>query len=137
MKSKILRGLRSVGAVLAGFLVITLGTVFTFEVVLDGIGFFKSSPTELAIATVGALASGLAGGLVAARLAGRHPLWHAAGLAVPIGIDTTSIIASAGPTSDPLWFDLGGSAMLLLGALIAGYFVEAKGRSHKTSPEPG
>lgn len=129
MMSTILSGLRSVGAVLAGFLVIALGTVITFEVVLGGIGFYKSTPTELAIATVGALASGLAGGLVAARLGGRHPLRHAAGLAVPIALDTFSIVVSAGPDSDPLWFDLGGSAMLLLGALVAGYLADVKRRS--------
>jgi len=72
MKSKILRGLRSLAAVLAGFVVIGVGTILTFEVVLGGIGFYKSSPTELVI-----------------------------------------------------------------GALIAGYLVQTKGRSRKTSPEPG
>lgn len=137
MKSKILRGLRSLAAVLAGFVVVVVGTILTFEVVLGGIGFYKSSPTELVIATIGALASGFAGGLVAARLAGRHPLWHAAGLAVPIGLDTASFLASRSPASDPLWFDLGGSATLVLGALIAGYLVRTRGRSRKTSLEPG
>ena len=84
MKSTFLSGLRSLFAVVAGFLVIALGTTLTFEVWLGGIGFHKSGPTELALATVGALASGLAGGLVAALVAGRRPLLHAAALLVPI-----------------------------------------------------
>ncbi len=62
MKSTFLSGLRSLFAVVAGFLVIALGTTLTFTVWLGGIGFHKSGPTELALATVGALASGLAGG---------------------------------------------------------------------------
>lgn len=74
MPPKILSALRSVGAVLVGFAVITIGTVLTFTVLLDGVGYHESSLTELAIATIGALAAGLEGGFVAARLAARHPL---------------------------------------------------------------
>lgn len=116
-------GLRSFGAVLAGFAVIILGTVFTFTVLARNFGYYTSSPLELVIGTAGALASGLVGGAVAAWLSARYPLRHAAGLAVPIALDTASIVAAAGPESDPLWFDLGGSAILLVGALVGGYLV--------------
>ena len=136
MTPTIRSGLRSVGAVLSGFVVITLGTVVTFKFLVDDFGYYTSGPAELVIATIGALASGVAGGLVAGRLAVRHPLWHAAALAVPIALDTASIIASAGPGSDPLWFDLGGSATLLLGALVGGYLVAAKGRASENRPLP-
>ena len=129
MTPTIRSGLRSVGAVLAGFAIITLGTVFTFAVLVEDFGYMTSGPAELLIGTLGALASGVAGGLVAGRLAATHPLGHAAALAVPIALDTASIVASAGPGSDPLWFDLGGSAILLLGALVGGYLVATKGRS--------
>jgi hypothetical protein len=120
MTSAIRSALRSIGAVLAGFAVIALGTLFTFTVLVGDFGYATSGPIELMIGTLGALASGLAGGLVAARLAATHPLRHAAALAVPIALDTASIVASAGPESDPLWFDLGGSAILLLGAVVGG-----------------
>lgn len=134
--SKILSVLRSVGAVVAGFAVIAVGTVLTFEVLLDGISYHGSSLAELAIATVGALASGLAGGFVAARLAPRYPLRHAVALAIPISLDTASILASSA-SSDPWWFDLGGSATLLLGAVVAGYLVTRKPFSPTASAQPG
>ena len=122
-------GLRSVGAVLVGFAVLTLGTIITFTVLVDDFGYHTSGPADLGIGMIGALASGLAGGIVAGLLAARHPLRHAAALVVPIALDTASIIASAGPGSDPLWFDLGGSATLLAGALAGGYMIAARARA--------
>ena len=134
MKSTFLSGLRSFFAVIAGFLVITLGTTLTFAVWLGGIGFHESDPTELALATGGALASGFAGGLVAALLAGRRPLLHAAALLVPIALDTGSIVLF-GRSLDPAWFDLGGGATLALGALAAGYLIETKQRTRRPAPQ--
>ena len=128
MTSTLVSVLRSVGAVFAGFAVITLGTVVTFTVLVEDFGYHTSSPIELLIGTIGALASGVAGGLLTARLAASHPVRHAAALVVPIALDTASIIASAGPGSDPLWFDVGGSAILLLGALVGGLLIATRGR---------
>ncbi len=136
MTSTIRSVLRSAGAVLAGFAVITLGTVFTFEVLVDDFGYYTSGPTDLVICTIGALVSGLAGGFVAGRLAARHPLQHAAALVVPIALDTASIVASAGPSSDPLWFDLGGSATLLLGALLGGCLSAARAGAFESRSSP-
>lgn len=132
MKSRAVQILRSLAAVIAGYLVIVAGTVLTFETMLGGIGYTKSSPTELALATLGALVSGLAGGMTAAWLAGRRPFLHAVGLLVPLGLDTAYVIFS-GISSDPVWFDLGGSATLVVGALLGGYVVE----SLKASPAAG
>lgn len=137
MTSTLRSGLRSVGAVLAGFAVITAGTVFTFTVLVADFGYRSSSPAELAIGALGALVSGLAGGALTAALAARRPLLHAAGLGVPIALDTASIVASAGPGSDPLWFDLGGSAILLVGALLGGgLYVARATRSQARSIRP-
>lgn len=135
MMSKILSALRSVGAVLAGFAVITVGTVLTFTVLLDGISYHESSLSELAIGAIGALASGLAGGFVAARLAARYPLRHANALAIPISLDTASILVS-NSSSDPWWFDLGGSAILLFGAVVAGYLLKTSRQPHEASVQP-
>jgi hypothetical protein len=121
--------LRSIGAVLAGFAVIALGTVFTFTVLTSDFGYYTSGPAELMIGTLGALVSGLAGGMLSARLSATHPLRHSGALIVPIALDTASIITSAGPESDPLWFDLGGSAILLLGAVVGGYLVVRRWRT--------
>jgi len=86
----------------------------------------RGATRDLLLGTLGAVVSGLAGGLVAAWLAASHPLRHAAALAIPIALDTATIIARATPESDPLWFDLGGSATLLVSALVGGYFVAAR-----------
>lgn len=136
MKSTIRSVLRSVGAVFAGFAVITLGTVLTFKVLLDNFGYYTSGPIDLVIGTVGALVSGLAGGFVAGRLAARYPFQHAAALVVPIALDTASIVASAGPDSDPLWFDIGGSATLLLGALLGGCLAAVRAGSLESRSSP-
>ena len=111
---------------MAGFAVITLGTVLTFTVLVPDFGYSTSSASDLLLGTLGAVISGLAGGLVAAWLAANHPLRHAAALAIPIALDTATIIAKAGPESDPLWFDLAGSATLLVSGLVGGYFVATK-----------
>ena len=87
MKTTILSVLRSIGAVIAGFAVIVVGTVLTFEVLVPDFGY-ASGLAVLVIGTLGALVSGFGGGLVAGRLAAHHPLRHAAGLAIPIGLDT-------------------------------------------------
>ena len=123
--STFLRSLRSVAAVLAGYVVIVLGTILTLEVWLGGIGWAKSSRNELVLATVGTLVSGIAGGLVAAWLAGRRPFQHAVAVLIPIAFDTANILWT-GISPDPVWFDLGGSMTLVAGALIGGYLLKTK-----------
>jgi hypothetical protein len=115
--------LRSVGAVIAGFAVITLGTLFTFLVLVPDFGYYTGSTWDLTLGTVGALLSGIGGGWVAARLAARRPLLHAAALVIPIGLDTASFLSTAGPGADPVWFDLAGSPILWAGALMGGWWV--------------
>ena len=136
MTSPIRSILRSVGAVVAGFAVIAVGTAFTFTVLAPDFGYSTSGASDLVLGTLGAVASGLAGGLVAAWLAANHPLRHAAALAIPIALDTATIIAKAGPGSDPLWFDLGGSSTLLASALVGGYFVATRSSARKTRTAP-
>ena len=121
--------LRSVGAVIAGFAVITAGTLFTFLVLVPDFGYYTTSLRGLALGTLGALVAGIGGGWLAARLAASHPLRHAAALAIPIGLDTASFLSTAGPGADPVWFDLGGSATLLVGALVGGYLVTTRERA--------
>ena len=120
---RFLPALRSLLAIVAGYLAIALCNVVTLELLLGGIGWTESSPGELAVATVGAVIAGLVGGYVAARVAGRKPLLHAAGVLIPLAFDTVYVIAS-GISADPLWFDLGGSFTLMAACLLAGYLLE-------------
>ncbi len=120
MANRVLSSLRSVLAVLAGYVVIALGTTLTFEVLLGGISYHTSSAGVLALASVGAFLSGLCGGLVAAGIAGRTPVLHAVGVLIPITLDTTYVIFS-GISNDPIWFDLVGSGTLMAAAVLGGY----------------
>lgn len=124
MMPKLLQAFRSLIAVLAGYLVIAVGTTLTFEALLDGGFGYHSSPKVLVLGTLGALLSGIAGGAVAALAADCYPLRHAAAVAIPIALDTASVLSS-GPAKDPIWFDLGGSLTLVIGALIGGWLLVA------------
>ena len=136
MTSKLLRGLRSVGAVIAGYLVIAVGTTLTFETWLGGIGYYKSTPAVLALATVGAFLSGLAGGVVAAWLGDRRPLLHATAVLVPLTLDTAYVLFS-GISNDPFWFDLGGGATLMVAAVLGGFLIQTFQRGSRADPLPG
>lgn len=129
MRNAVLRVVRSLVAVVAGYMVIVAGTVLAFEVWLGGIGYYKSSFPVLAVASLAALAVGLAGGYVAAWIGGRAPVLHAAGVLVPIILDTTYVISS-GVSRDPIWYDLVGASTLMVAAILGGFVrqVISKGR---------
>ena len=120
MRNRVLRAARSLAAVVAGYAVIVAGTTLAFEVWLGGIGYYKSSTPVLAVASLAAFASGSAGGYVAAWLGGRPHLLHAAGVLLPLIIDTTYVVTS-GVSSDPLWYDLVGALTLMAAAITGGY----------------
>jgi len=77
---RLYKGIRSAAAAIAGYVVIVLGIILTLEVWFGGVGFHKSSPRILTLATVGALISGFAGGPAAAWLGRWRHLLHAATL---------------------------------------------------------
>ena len=133
MRGPVLRALRSVAAVLAGYAVIVVGTTLAFETLLGGIGYYKSSRTVLAIASVAAFFVGFCGGFVSAWVGGRPRLLHAAGLLLPLAIDTTFVVTS-GVSSDPLWYDLAGSLTLVVAALLGGYACERIARRRVALP---
>lgn len=123
--SRFLPALRSLLAIVAGYLAIAFGNVLTLEVLLDGIGWGRSSPGELALATLGALLAGVAGGHVAGWVAGRKPLLHSIGVLIPLTLDTIYVLVS-GISQDPLWFDLGGSLTLMAATVLGGYLLERR-----------
>jgi hypothetical protein len=123
MRHKLLRVLRSIAAAIGGYLVIVVCTTVAFEYILGGIGYYKSSSAVLAIASLAALVSGLAGGYVAGWVGGRPYLLSAAGVLVPLILDTTYVITS-GISHDPVWYDLFGSGTLMLAAILGGILKE-------------
>ncbi len=120
MRNKVLRAVRSLAAVVVGYAVIVIGTTLAFELWLGGIGYYKSSTPVLAVASVAAFLSGFSGGYVAAWLGGRPQLLHAAGVLIPLIIDTTYVVTS-GLSTDPVWYDLVGAVTLMGAAVLGGY----------------
>lgn len=135
MSSKLLSVTRSMLAIVAGYAVVAIGTTLTFEVLLGGIGYVTSSRVELAVAMVGAVLSGLAGGYVAARLACCLPVLHAALVSVPLAFDTAFVLTS-GLSTDPLWFDLVGSGALMASAVLGGWLCRGRSSDHPVGLAP-
>ena len=81
MRNRFVSVLRSVAAVVGGYLTVALGTILTFNVLVGQLTV-DSGPLQLILGTIGAALSGLAGGLVAGIVAPRFPFAHAAGVLI-------------------------------------------------------
>jgi hypothetical protein len=128
LRSSVISVVRSILAVVFGYIVIAAGTILTFNIIVGQISV-ASSPSQLLAGTVGAVLSGLAGGMVAGLVAPRAPILHALGIWILLAIDTASVIAKG---SDPVWFDLAGSGILAVAAVIGGALI-----AWRKAPVPG
>jgi hypothetical protein len=125
MPKGVIAVLRSIAAVVGGYLIVAAGTILTFNVLVGQVTI-NSSSLQLMLGTIGAVISGLAGGVVAALVAPRLPFLHAAGVLILLAIDTASVLAK-GP--GPVWFDLAGSITLALAVLLGGWIIARRDRS--------
>jgi hypothetical protein len=119
MPKGVIAVLRSIAAVVGGYLIVAAGTILTFNVLVGQVTI-NSSSLQLMVGTIGAIISGLAGGGIAALVAPRLPFLHAAGVLILLAIDTASVLAK-GP--GPVWFDLAGSIVLALAVLLGGWII--------------
>jgi hypothetical protein len=131
VRNRFVSVLRSLAAVVGGYLTVALGTILTFNVLVGQVTV-DSGSLQLILGTIGAALSGLAGGLVAGIVAPRFPLAHVAGVLIFLIIDTASVVAK-GP--GPLWFDLAGSSMLAITVLIGGWIIASR-RESEMAPRP-
>lgn len=128
MLKMIWKGLRSLGAALAGYIVIVAGTSLTFTVWLGAVG--HNSPLRIIIlGSVGAVLSGLCGGYVAAWLGRGSPMLHALSVLVFLTLDTAYVISTS---KEPLWFELMGS-ITLMASTVAGGLLRSYQRRSKIS----
>lgn len=119
MRRPLLSLVRSVLAVVVGYVVIAAGTILTFNGIVGQVSV-ASPISQLFAGTIGAALSGFAGGLVAGWIAPRAPILHALGIWIVIGLDTAFVIAKS---SGPVWFDLAGSGVLAICAVLGGAFI--------------
>jgi len=125
--------LRSVAAPVLGYVTIVLATSFGFAP-LGGIIHLDAPLRIHLLATLVAIGAGLAGGMVAAMIAPSRPLLHATAVLLLLAVDTTGVLLT--PSPDPWWFELGGSATLMICTVMGGwlYAVMKQRTSAKTSP---
>jgi hypothetical protein len=119
MPRRLVAFLRSLAAVIGGYAVVAAGTILTFNVLVGQVTV-NSSSLQLMLGTIGAVISGLAGGMLAGIVAPRLPFLHTAGILILLAIDTASVLAK-GP--GPVWFDLAGSSILGLAVLAGGWII--------------
>jgi hypothetical protein len=131
MRNRFVGVLRSVAAVVGGYLTVALGTILTFNVLVGQLTV-DSGPLQLILGTIGAAVSGLAGGFVAGIVAPRFPFAHAAGVLILLVIDTVTVVAKS---PGPLWFDLAGSSVLAITVLIGGWIIAGR-RGSEMAPRP-
>jgi hypothetical protein len=129
MPKGVIAVLRSIAAVVGGYLIVAAGTILTFNVLVGQVTI-NSSSLQLMVGTIGAIISGLAGGGIAALVAPRLPVLHAAGVLILLAIDTASVLAK-GP--GPVWFDLAGSIILALAVLLGGWIIASRDRAFAVS----
>ena len=115
--------LRSLAAVVIGYLVLVALITLVQEVWFGGVGFYKSSLTVLMVAGFFTFLSAVAGGLVAVLIAKGHRSIHALAMCILIVAEAIALIVTGG-TTDPLWFDTLASGSLIIGILLGAFLFE-------------
>lgn len=131
MRTTLLKFARSLASVLLGYIVIVACTTIGFKP-LGGVVHLHAPPRIQIAGALVAIVSGLLGGVTAALVAGRYPVWHAAGVLIFLVIDTGVVLSRGGP--DPLWFDLSGSATLMLATVAGGVLYHLLTRRDQKHP---
>ena len=124
MLHRFLFALRSVAAVVGGYLVVAAGTILTFNVLVGQLTV-HSNPRQMILGTIGAVLAGIAGGILAGVVAPRFPFGHAAAVLLFLAIDTASVLTKG---SGPAWFDLAGSGILAISVLFGGWIIAETAR---------
>jgi hypothetical protein len=117
MRKTLLNFLRSLASVVMGYIVIVVCTIAGFKP-LGGIVHLHASLRIQAAGALVAIISGVLGGVTASIVAGRYPVRHATAVLIFLFVDT-AVVLSRGST-DPVWFDLSGSAALMLATVSGG-----------------
>jgi hypothetical protein len=133
MRMTLLTILRSLASILLGYITIVICTTAGFKP-LGGIVHLQAPLHIQAAGALVAILSGLMGGVAASFVAGSHPIRHAAGVLVFLFIDT-AIVLSRGST-DPVWFDLSGSAILMLATVSGGVLYHLVTQHRRSANQP-
>jgi hypothetical protein len=115
----VVQTLRSIAAIVAGYVALVVGSTLVQETLLGGVTFQNSSTQVLLIAGILTPLAAVLGGVVTATIAGRAPYWHIAPACLEVALETTYLFTTH-KVDGPLWFE--GSAGL---SLVAGFVIGA------------
>lgn len=135
LRGGIVRAAASVGAIVAGYLVLILLSTLVQEDLLGGVSYRNSSLGTLLAAGILTPLCGVVAGLVTAAIARRRPLLHVVPMVLAIAAETTALYAT-GRVDGPLWFEAmaGGT---LIGGVLLGAWCLARYRGHAGSRRVG
>lgn len=109
--------LRLLAGVIVGYATMVLLITLVQETWFGGVGWYESSPGELAVAGFFTFLSAVAGGLVGTLTAGGKTTVVARVMCLLVVTETT-LLTLDGTLDGPLWFDLLAAGSLLAGILI-------------------
>lgn len=108
---------RSVAAVVTGYIVLVLLSTLVQEFWLGGVSYRNSSLKTLILAGIFTPMSAVIAGYVAAAIARRWLLAHALPICLIIATETT-VLYRTGRVDGPLWFEAMAGATLIGGVLL-------------------
>lgn len=111
-----LKVIRGILAVVAGYAVMVVLITLVQENWLGGVAFGRSSLRVLLLAGAGTFLAAMIGGVIAAAISGWHRIAPLVMCAVVV-VETTTLVVT-GRIAGPLWFDLSAAASLLVGIML-------------------
>lgn len=103
-----------IAAVLVGEFILVLGTTAAQEVLVGGLNWYTSSAWELIVGGVGSFLAAVLAGAAAFALVKQSTVLPIILLSLLVILETIWLFQT-GLAGDPVWFDLAGSASLILG----------------------
>jgi hypothetical protein len=119
MRKTLLMVARALAAIVLGYGLIVLLTIAGFNVWLGGANLFRGGLLLMAKGMLVAVVAGLVGGYVAGLVGGDRPMLHASLVLLPLMADSIYVFFFF-PRETPLWFEVMGSAGLMLSTLAGG-----------------
>ncbi len=123
--------LRSIAAVLLGYIVFAVSTLSFFKIVHQAPHEVAPMPVMLGSIAVGIVAA-FFGGHVAARIAGRTPLAHGMAVACILALGATASLISTLSSHGAIWSQVAALVLMAPSAAAGGWAV----RSRKASSHP-
>lgn len=126
------QSIRTIGSVVAGYMVIFVAAVLAQDVLFGGVSYEKSAFSTLVVAGSLTTLGAVLGGVALAWISKVRPWIHASLLSAWLVFET-SYLAVRGITENPLWFDAVGGGSLIVGVFVGVFLFVSYGRGRLAS----